>query len=332
MRGRVSANCFRTPFSIRRSRPGAIEKAGKIEVVRRRRDDHDQDVSFGARPFILCGLPIRRLPPGTLKYSRRNGRFFLEIVGHPDYGVPFGQDRLVLLWLATAAVRQKSPVVRFGSAAEILVEWGMQTNGSHYRRLQDAFRRVFASTIFFGTKDELREAEVWNCSRGHFFDQMRLWFHKENAAGGERGENTVTLSPAFWEELRTHPIPVDTEVVRALANNPGCLDLYTWLTWRCYQARDTQRIPLFGPMGLGEPVGRSGLCAGTQIPGKNSPVAGTGPALLAGCPATVASNGAFLELHHATAIRERRGEKYVPRQEEEAESLASLAGERRHKR
>ncbi len=45
-------------------------------------------------------------PLDTLKYSHRNGRFFPEIAGHPDYGVPFGQDRLVLLWLATAAVRQ----------------------------------------------------------------------------------------------------------------------------------------------------------------------------------------------------------------------------------
>ena len=72
---------------------------------------------------------------------------------------------------------------------------------------------------------------------------------------GALAENTVTLSPAFWDELRTHPIPVDTEVVRALANNPGCLDLYTWLTWRCYQAKDTQRIPLFGPMGLASQLG-----------------------------------------------------------------------------
>jgi hypothetical protein len=161
-------------------------------------------------PLSFAGSPSGRLPPQTLKYSRRNGRFFLKIVGHPDYCVPFGQDRLALLWLATAAVRRKSPVVRFGSAAEILVEWGMQTNGSHYRRLHDAFRRVFASTIFFGTKQEIRDSEVWNCSGGHFFDHMRLWFHKENATGGERVENTVMLSPAFWEELRSHPIPVDT--------------------------------------------------------------------------------------------------------------------------
>ena len=284
-----------------------LGKAEQIESIRRRRDTQDQDVSFGARPFILCGLPIRRLPPQTLKYSRRNGRFLLEIVGHPEYGVPFGQDRLVLLWLATAAVRQKSPVVRFGSAAEILVEWGMQTNGSHYRRLHDAFRRVFGSTIFFGTKDDLREAEVWNCSRGHFFDQMRLWFHKENSTGGKKGENTVTLSPAFWEELRTHPMPVDTEVVRALANNPGCLDLYTWLTWRCYQAREVQRIPLFGPMGLGSQLGVQDYARERKFRERIRQWLELVRLCWPECPAVVASNGAFPELHQATAVREKRG-------------------------
>ena len=44
-------------------------------------------------PFILCGLAIRRLPAGVMTYTRRNGKFFLEIVSHPDHGVPFSQDR-----------------------------------------------------------------------------------------------------------------------------------------------------------------------------------------------------------------------------------------------
>lgn len=29
------------------------------------RQAQTQELSFGARPFILCGLPIRRLPAGT---------------------------------------------------------------------------------------------------------------------------------------------------------------------------------------------------------------------------------------------------------------------------
>jgi hypothetical protein len=280
----------------------AVEKASKIELVRRRREDRDQDVSFGARPFILCGLPIRRLPQDTLKYSRRNGRFLLEIVGHPDYGVPFGQDRLVLLWLATVAVRQQSPVIRFGSAAEILVDWGMATNGAHYKRLQGAFRRVFASTIFFGTKDQLREGEVWDCSRGHFFDHMRLWFRKENSTGGGKPENTITLASAFWEELRNHPIPVDTEVVRALANNPGCLDLYTWLTWRCFQAKDTQRIPLFGPMGLASQLGVQDYARERKFRERVREWLELVRLCWPECPAAVTRNGAFLQVEPAASV------------------------------
>jgi hypothetical protein len=127
----------------------AITKSEAVEVVRRRREEWNQDLAFGARPFILCGLPIRQLPSGTSKYSRRNGRFFLEVVGHPEFGVPFGQDRLILLWVATVAVRQKSPVVQFDSGAQILNEWGLQQNGSHYRRLAAGFRRVFVNRRWF---------------------------------------------------------------------------------------------------------------------------------------------------------------------------------------
>ncbi|MCU1329125.1 MAG: plasmid encoded RepA protein [Bryobacterales bacterium] len=280
----------------------AVRKAEQVEIIRRRRHELNQDVSFGARPFILCGLPIRSLPLGTLKYVRRNGHFFLEIVGHPDYGVPFGQDRLILLWLATMAVKQRSPVIRFDSAAEILVELGMPTNGSHYRRLQDAFRRVFASTLFFGTKDDLREAQVWDCSRGHFLDHMRLWFGKDAAANQAKTDNVVTLSPAFWHELSTHPIPVDTEVVRALANNSGCLDLYTWLTWRCYQANGTQRIPLFGPAGLASQLGVQEYARERKFRERIRQWLKLVQLCWPGCPATVSRNGAFLELHHAIAV------------------------------
>lgn len=227
--------------------PKSIARSEAAVLVRQRRDEWDQDIAFGARPFILCGLPIRSLPSGTNKYTRRNGRFFLEIVGHPDHGVPYGQDRLVLIWVATLAVRHQNLIVEFGSAAQILCEFGLPQNGVHYKRLADAFKRVFGSTIFFGTEAELESGQVWECGRGHFFDQMNVWFRDDGF--GTKRSNRITLSDSFWRELKAHPIPVDCEVVRALASNPGCLDLYTWLTWRCFQAKTTvERIPLFGPI------------------------------------------------------------------------------------
>jgi hypothetical protein len=98
-------------------------------------------------------------------------------------------------------VRFQTRKVRFRSGAELLVEWGMPTNGAHYKRLVDAFRRVFGSTIFFGTSKEKSKAEVWHCSRTHFFDSTKLWLSDSGKKLGGR-DNTVTLSHSFWQELQ----------------------------------------------------------------------------------------------------------------------------------
>jgi hypothetical protein len=72
-----------------------LKKAEGICLVREKRESAAQTLGFTARPFVLCGLPIRRPPEGQLLFERRNGHFTLQITGHPQFGLPFGQDRLV---------------------------------------------------------------------------------------------------------------------------------------------------------------------------------------------------------------------------------------------
>ena len=85
-----------------------LERARGIELVRMKREQRTQDLCFGSRPFVLCGLPDRRLPKNQLLYERRNGKFVLQITGHPEFGVPFGQDRLVRTFLAILCSRRAS--------------------------------------------------------------------------------------------------------------------------------------------------------------------------------------------------------------------------------
>ncbi|MFL6449249.1 MAG: replication protein RepA [Bryobacteraceae bacterium] len=280
------------------------ERSAQVSEIRNRRRVADQDVAFGARPFILCGLPIRRLPAGTLTYRRQNGRFCLDVIGHPDSGVPFGQDRLLILFLATQAVRHQTREGRFRSGAELLLEWGMPTNGDHYKRLVEAFRRVFGSTIFFGTSDDKSKAEVWHCSRTHFFDSMKLWLSESGEKLTGR-DNTVTLSHAFWQELQDHPIPIDADVVRLLARNPGCLDLYTWLTWRCHQAKGPERVPLFGSYGLANQLGVQSYSRERKFRERINDWLKLVRLYWPECPAAISSNGAFLEVDRACAILPR---------------------------
>jgi len=92
--------------------------------VKFNREQRTQELCFASRPFVLCGLPVRALPPGRLIYEKRNGQFVLQITGHPKFGVPFGQDRIVPIFLATLAVQQKSQIIRFRSAGEMLEVFG----------------------------------------------------------------------------------------------------------------------------------------------------------------------------------------------------------------
>ena len=172
-----------------------IGRVEGIELVRMKREQHSQDLCFNARPFVLCGLPVRRLPKEQLLYERRNGDFVLQVTGHPEFGVPFGQDRLVPIFLATLAVRQKTQVIRFRSAAEMLETFGMHKGGKEYRPLIAAFERIFGTTI-------------------------------------------------------AHPVPNDLDAVKVLAACPAVLDLYMWLSYRCFKCRGSESIPIFGPCGL----------------------------------------------------------------------------------
>ncbi len=156
-----------------------IEKARGIELVRIKREQANQALCFCSRPFVLCGLPVRRLPPGQLVYRRRNGQFVLQVTGHPDYGVPFGQDRIVPIFLATLAVQQKSPVIRFRSAGEMLELFGLQRGGTEYRRLIGAFERIFGATIFFGTDTARAAAKVVQRSRFNFLREAQIWYNRK---------------------------------------------------------------------------------------------------------------------------------------------------------
>jgi hypothetical protein len=103
-----------------------LRRAESSSLVWMKREEKNQTLAFSSRPFVLCVLPVRRPPKGDLLFERRNGSFVLQITGHPDFGLPFGQDRLVPIYLATLAVQQKSQTVRFRSGAEMLETFGMQ--------------------------------------------------------------------------------------------------------------------------------------------------------------------------------------------------------------
>src|SRR4051794_21531205 len=133
---------------------------------------------------------------------------------------------------------------------------------------------------------------------------MRLWFRPDERSPNRT--NVLTLSESFWEELKAHPIPGACEVVRSLANNHGGLDLYTWLSWRCFQAKGPERVPLFGPQGLTSQLGVQEYARERKFRERMKGWLDLVRLYWPECPATLAKNGAFLELNRSIAVLPKR--------------------------
>jgi hypothetical protein len=281
-----------------------LKKAEGICLVREKRETATQTLGFTARPFVLCGLPIRRPPAGQLLFERRNGHFTLQVTGHPDFGLPFGQDRLVPIFLATMAVRQQSRIVRFESAAELLDTFGLSKGGKEYRRLVSAFERIFGATIFFGTESSRPPAKVVHRSRFNFLSAAQIWYNHDAAQPPLSDEfaNVVILSEEFYREISEHPIPADLEAVKVLASAPAVLDLFVWLTYRCFSAKGPERIPLFGSFGLAQQLGCVEYSRPRRFRAMIEEWIESIYALWPDCPARIAPDGRNLLVDRSLAI------------------------------
>jgi hypothetical protein len=59
------------------------------------------------------------------------------------------------------------------------------------------------------------------------------------------------LSSAFYTEIDEHRVLMEREIVIALANSPGVLDFYIWITWRSWVLKSGKAyVPLFSSGGL----------------------------------------------------------------------------------
>src|SRR6185437_9991499 len=117
---------------------------------------------------------------GCLLHERRNGRFVLQVTGHPSYGLPWGQDRLVPISLATLAIRQQSPSDHLRQCSPDAGHIRDAAGRFAVSGLVGAFKRIFGATIFFGTDMQRERAAVVHRARFNFMSEARIWYSKDS--------------------------------------------------------------------------------------------------------------------------------------------------------
>jgi hypothetical protein len=157
-------------------------------------------------------------------------------------GLPFGEKpRLVLIHLASEAVRTGSPVIDVeDSMTSFARSLGVETNGQQLRSLKDQLARLAASTVRMGMVEAGRAVQV-NTQIVAAFD---LWFPKQP---DQRvlWPSTVRLGHEFFQSLGRHAVPLDHRAVAALSSSSMALDAYVWLAQRLH--RITPGKPQFIP-------------------------------------------------------------------------------------
>jgi len=128
------------------------------------------------------------------------------------------------------------------------------------------------------------KANVVQRSRFNFFREARNWYNRTSDHGAleERFENVIALSDEFFQEVMEHPIPTDLEVVKLLSSAPAVLDLFVWLSYRCFTAKEKDTD--FRTFWLGATARSGRICPTAKISGKAAAMAKDHPPRLTGMP------------------------------------------------
>jgi hypothetical protein len=202
-----------------------------------------------------CGIPYNNPGDDVREWERKQGLATLRMEAGSAFdpatgefvklGLPYGEKpRLVLIHLATEAIRNGSPVIDVEDSMTAFARaLGIAINGPHLRHLKDQLSRLASATVRMGMVEGGRAVQV-NTQIVSAFD---LWYPTEP---GQRTlwPSTVRLSAEYFASLERHAVPLDRRAVGALSGSALALDVYTWLAQRLHRVPSTkpQFIPWTG--------------------------------------------------------------------------------------
>ena len=203
----------------------------------------DADLGFMARMLALCSLP-RTNPGNRHQYKRVNGPYKLIMSVTGDHKLPFGNlPRLILAWVCTEAVRTHNREIVLGrSLSKFMRKLGINStsggNRGEQTRLRNQMKRLFGCSVSLIYRGERGDA-----SRSSFVaDRTEFWWNERKPDESSLWESKIRIGEDLFNEIISHPVPLDMNILKALKRCALGLDLYLWLTYRTFTLRDPQRL------------------------------------------------------------------------------------------
>ena len=151
--------------------------------------------------------------------------------------------RLLLAWTSTEAVRTQSRVLVLGSSlAAFMRKLGIGSDSGGSRgertRLRNQMRRLFNATVSLIYEDDRLTASMLSPVVSH----TELWWNERKPDAASLWESKIELGEKFFQEIISHPVPVDMNTLKALKRSSLGLDLYLWVAYRTFSLKHPMRL------------------------------------------------------------------------------------------
>ena len=191
----------------------------------------EAELAFMHRLMALCSLP-RTDPGNRIQYERVNGPYTLIMYSSGKTKLPYGPlPRLLMAYVCTEAVQTQSPEVLLGdSLSDFMRQLGMGPVGSSRTRLRNQMDRLFNASVSLIYENQRDKATV----NAQIATRTEFWWNERKPEERALWQSKVVLSHEFFNEIISHPVPLDMNILKALTRSAIGLDLYVWLNYRVF--------------------------------------------------------------------------------------------------
>ena len=146
----------------------------------------------------------------------------------------------MLAWVCTEAVRTQSRVLILGdSVSGFMRKLDIySTSGEKYTRLRNQMDRLFHASVQLIYEDEGSKASV----SSFVADRTEFWWDPKHPDERSLWKSNIRLGEDFFNEIISHPVPLDMNILKALKRSSLGLDWYLWLTYRTFALRAPLRL------------------------------------------------------------------------------------------
>ncbi len=219
-----------------------VVKQEKLKQIKNDRKLLSQNLGWLFRPLALCPFPAQPLKKRELiengkhieehntLWKRNAGDIEIEILGHPVYGVPYGQDILIILFLSYEAIRQNSRKIKVKFFRDFCEMFDININdGRRFKNVINSLNRIENSKFTWRNK---KNPDVKDNLSYIYIDEIKIYNNPKYPKQKSLFEQYILLSERFWDEINKYKIPFNLEAVKYLKGRTSYLNFYLWLSYR----------------------------------------------------------------------------------------------------